>query len=306
MALGYDGKLFILAFDHRGSFKKKFGVGSEATEEQMATLRDAKMLVYEGFKKAVDRGADRSAAGVLVDEEMGTDVARGAQSEGYVFAMPAEASGNPVFDFEYGEDFGKHIEEFNPDFCKVLVRWNPGDSDEDKQAQGPRLKRLSDWLHENDRKFLFELLVPASDTDLASVDNDKAAYDVDVRPDLTIKAIQEIQDYGIEADIWKIEGLDKREDCERLATQIRTGEGRENVVAVVLGRGANDAAVDHWLRMGAPVDAYVGFAIGRSIWSEGVEKFVSGDMSRDEATDSIAENYLRFIKVYDEAESGDS
>ncbi len=303
MALGYDGKLMILAFDHRGSFKRKFDLPPEPSEEDKARLSDAKMLIFEGFEKAIEEGAPKDACGILVDEEMGAEVARTAKEKGFQFAMPVEKSGQPVFDFEYGEDFGKHIEDFDPAFSKVLVRWNPGDPEAEKKEQGPRLKRLADWLHDHDRLFLFELLVPATDDDLAGVDGDKDRYDTEVRPDRTIEAIREIRDeYGIEPDIWKIEGLDERKDCERLGALVREG-GRDNVIAVVLGRGADDDKVDHWLRMGAPVDAYHGLAIGRSIWSAGVEGFVAGEMSREEARDRIARNYRRFIDVYNEAES---
>ena len=303
MALGHDGKLFILAFDHRGSFKKKFGVGDEATAEQMETLKDAKRLVWEGFQKAVEAGAPKESVGILVDEEMGADIAREAKEQGYQLAMPVEKSGQPVFDFEYGEDFGAHIEDFDADFSKVLVRWNPGDPAEEKDAQGPRLKRLGDWLHEHGRTYLFELLVPATDADLARVDGDKDRYDTELRPDLTIGAIKEIQEWGIEPDIWKIEGLDDQKDCERLSETIRTGDGREGVIAVVLGRGADDAKVDHWLQMGAPVEGYEGFAIGRSIWSDEVDAFLAGDKSRDDATQAIGDNFLRFVNVYRDAES---
>jgi myo-inositol catabolism protein IolC len=302
MALGYDGTLFILAFDHRGSFKRKFGVGDDATAEQMATLKDAKRLVWEGFQKAVEAGAPEDAVGVLVDEEMGADIARDAKAAGFHVAMPVEKSGQPVFDFEYGDEFGDHIEEFDPSFSKVLVRWNPGDPQEDKDTQGPRLKRLGDWLHGHGRTYLFELLVPATDADLAQVDGDKARYDAELRPELTIATIKEIQDHGVEPDIWKIEGLDEQKDCERLSETIRTGAGREGVVAIVLGRGADDDAVDHWLRTGAPVEGYNGLAIGRSIWSAQVDAFVDGSTSREAAAQAIGDNFLRFINVYRDAE----
>jgi myo-inositol catabolism protein IolC len=302
MALGYDDTLFVLAFDHRGSFKRKFDVGGDATEEQMQTLRDAKKLVWEGFQQAVVMGAPKDQVGILVDEEMGADIAREAKEQGFQFAMPVEKSGQPVFDFEYGDDFGEHIEDFDPTFSKVLVRWNPGDPRSEKDEQGPRLKRLGDWLRDNDRLYLFELLVPATDEDLAKVDGDKDRYDTELRPDLTLRAIEEIQGYGIEPDIWKIEGLDDQADCERLSRTVRSGEGRERVCAIVLGRGADDAKVDHWLQTGAPVDGYQGFAIGRSIWSDEVDAFVDGSRSREDAAKAIGDNFLRFVNVYRDAQ----
>ncbi|HEX9888840.1 MAG TPA: DUF2090 domain-containing protein, partial [Nitriliruptorales bacterium] len=193
MALGYDAQLFILAFDHRGSFKRMFDVGSDPSPDQYEQLRDAKLLVWEGFQAALEQGAPRDIAGVLVDEEMGAQVAREAKELGVRFAMPVEKSGQPVFDFEFGEEFGQHIEEFDPSFSKVLVRWNPGDPRSEKDEQAPRLKRLGDWLHDHGRLYLFELLVPATDQDLAGVGGDQNRYDTELRPDLTIRTIEEIQ-----------------------------------------------------------------------------------------------------------------
>lgn len=304
MALGYDHKLFILAFDHRGSFKKKFDVGADPTPEQQERLEDIKHLVWEGFQRAADKApVDKQQLGVLVDEEMGSKVAREASDSGFRLAMPVEKSGQKVFDFEFGDAFGEHIEAFDPDFSKVLVRWNPGDAAEDKKTQADRLSRLGAWLHERDRKFLFELLVPASDDDLAKVDGDQERYDRESRPELTLKAIREIRELGVEPDIWKIEGLDEQRHCEQLAELIREG-GRDHVMAIVLGRGAEDARVDHWLTTGAPVEGYQGLAIGRSIWTGPVAAFLDGELDRDAAAERIGANFARFIEVYLGAESG--
>ncbi len=210
------------------------------------------------------------------------------------------ASGQDVFDFEYGDEFGSHIEDFDPDFSKVLVRWNPADDDANKAVQGERLSKLGNWLHENGRKFLFELLVPATEKQLELVGGDSAAYDTEVRPHLTLQVIDEIQQAGVEPDIWKIEGLDRAESCRRLSDLIRR-DGRDGVVAVVLGRGADNDRVDHWLRTGAPVDGYSGFAIGRSIWSNEVRGWNEGELDVEEAEESIAGNFRRFIDVYESA-----
>jgi 5-dehydro-2-deoxygluconokinase len=305
MALGYDGRLYILAFDHRGSFQKKmFGIEGDPTEEQTRTIADAKHLIYEGMVKAVEKSdVDRGAIGVLVDEQFGGDIPRQAKEQGLKLSMPVEKSGQNEFDFEYGEEFGEHIERFDPDFSKVLVRYNPDDDSEANRAQLERLKRLADWLHEHDRKFLYELLVPATDEQLASVDGDTDRYDAELRPELMRRAIEENQDFGIEVDIWKIEGIDERSDAEMLARQTRKGEGREGVVCVLLGRGASDDKVDHWLRVAAPVEGFVGFAIGRSIWWDALKGFLDGSIDRDTASDQVADKYLRFIKVYEEQES---
>jgi myo-inositol catabolism protein IolC len=218
-----------------------------------------------------------------------------------VLAMPVEKSGQEEFDFEYGDRFGEHIERFDPDFTKVLVRYNPDGDEGMNSRQLERLKRLADWLHERDRKFLFELLVPAEDSQLESVGGDTDRYDAELRPELMRRTIAEIQEAGVEVDVWKIEGLDSQEDCQRMAEQCRSG-GRDGVICVVLGRGADDAKVEHWLRQGAPVDGYAGFAIGRTIWSDALKGFLGGQLERERAAQQIADNYLRFVSVYREAE----
>ena len=170
MVLGYEGKLFLLAFDHRGSFQKKFfGVVGTPNAEQTARIADAKRVIYEGMLVALEDGIDRRDAGVLVDEQFGAEVARDAKREGLMLAMPVERSGQDEFDFEYGEDFGAHIEAFDPDFSKVLVRYNPEGDAGMNDRQTARLRRLGDWLHERARRFLFELLVPAEPHQLESV-----------------------------------------------------------------------------------------------------------------------------------------
>ncbi|HXS43509.1 MAG TPA: DUF2090 domain-containing protein [Solirubrobacteraceae bacterium] len=303
MAIGYDGKLYILAFDHRGSFQKKmFGIEGDPTPEETERIADAKHLIFEGMVKAVeDGGIPGDQIGVLVDEEFGGSVPREAREHGLMLAMPVEKSGQDEFDYDYGEEFGEHIEQFDPDFSKVLVRFNPEGDPELNQRQLERLKRLGDWLHEHDRKFLFELLVPAEEDQLESVGGDTDRYDAELRPELMRRAIEQNQDFGGEVDIWKIEGVDAREDAEMLARQTRKGEGREGVVCVLLGRGASDDKVDHWLREAAPVDGFVGFAIGRSIWWDPLKGSLEGSLEREAAARQIADNYLRFIRVYEEA-----
>ncbi len=305
MPLGYDGKLYILAFDHRGSFQKKwFGLGDEITQEDTDRITDAKTLIYEGLERALSQGAEPSITGALVDEQFGGEVPSRAKDHGIKLAMPVEKSGQNEFDFQYGDDFGAHIEKFDPDFSKVLVRYNPDDPDtEMNKRQLERLKRLADWLHDNGRKFLFELLVPATDDQLEQAGGDSDRYDSEQRPDLMRRAIADIQDAGIEVDIWKIEGVDERSDCETLAEQTRSGEGREGVVCVLLGRGASDDKVDHWLQQAAPVEGFIGFAIGRSIWGEALTGYIDGSLEREAAVKQVAANYLRFVKVYEDAEA---
>ena len=114
---------------------------------------------------------------------------------------------------------------------------------------------------------------------------------------LAVKVVEEMRERGADPDIWKIEGLEKAEDCEKISTAIKAGD-RENVIAVVLGRGAGDEKVNEWLRAGASVNGYKGFAIGRSIFWNALKGFHEGKTTREDAVTEISDSYLRFLSVY--------
>ena len=294
--------IYLLAFDHRGSFQKNLlGISGDPTPDEVTHIETAKRIIFTGFRTALDDGLPLEGAGILIDEQFGAAVAREALALGAQLAMPVEKSGQDEFDFEYGEQFGDHIASFDPTYAKVLVRYNAEGDAEMNRRQAERLARLGAWLHDSGRRFLFELLVPAEAHQLAKVDGDADRYDQELRPDLMVAAIGELQAAGVEPDIWKIEGLDAREDCVRVATAARAG-GRDHVECVVLGRGGDESKVVHWLQTGAGVTGFVGFAVGRTIWWGPLEAWLAGTSAEDTAA-TIAGNYRRLVDAYGAAEA---
>jgi len=302
MAIGYDKPLYILPFDHRGSFQTKmFGWKGELNPDQTAQIAATKQVIYDGFKIVVKGGVPKEKAGILVDEQFGAAILRDAAKNGYSTSCPAEKSGQDEFDFEYGEDFAKHIEMFSPTFCKVLVRYNPEGEKALNQRQAARLKRLSDWLHTKSKSlFMFELLVPPEKAQLDKLKGDKKAYDRELRPGLMVKSIQEMQDAGVEADVWKIEGLDRREDCVRVVEAARRG-GRSQVGCIVLGRGEDDNKVREWLGVAAPVPGFIGFAVGRTTFWDPLIDMRAGKMTKEAAATEIARRYREWVDIFDKA-----
>src|SRR5271154_44197 len=259
--IGFDKPLYILPFDHRGSFQKKmFGWDGELSPQQTVEIAAAKRVIYDAFVSAIHDGVPKEKAGILVDEQFGAEILRDATAAGYSTSCPAEKSGQDEFDFEYGEDFGKHIEAFHPNFCKVLVRYNPEGDPVLNQRQAARLRRLSEYLHNHGQsRFMFELLVPAEKAQLDRLKGDTHAYDLELRPRLAVGAIQELQAAGVEPDLWKIEGLDRREDCLEIVATARAG-GRDAVGCIILGRGENDEKVKQWVGVAASGPGFIGFA----------------------------------------------
>ncbi|HYB12736.1 MAG TPA: DUF2090 domain-containing protein [Myxococcota bacterium] len=301
MSVGYNRPLYILPFDHRGSFQTKmFGWKGTLSAAQTAEAAATKRVIYDGFLKALSEGVPQARAGILVDEQFGAEIAHDAAKRKLTLAMCVEKSGQDEFDFEYGEDFGKHIEAFNPTFSKVLVRFNPEGDAAMNTRQSARLKRLSEYLHKSGRKFMFELLVPAEKVQLERLRGDKKAYDQKLRPALMIRAIEALQNAGVEPDVWKIEGLDKREDCVRVVEAARRG-GRNEVGCIVLGRGEDDKKVLEWLRAAAGVPGFIGFAVGRTTFWDPLVAWREKKLTKEQATAKIASNYKGWVELFERA-----
>ncbi|MGO9260565.1 MAG: 2-deoxy-5-keto-D-gluconate 6-phosphate aldolase domain-containing protein [Bryobacteraceae bacterium] len=298
--IGFDKPLYVLPFDHRGSFQTKmFGWKGALTAGQTAEIAAAKQVIYDAFKAAVEDGVPESKAGILVDEQFGAAILRDAAAHRYTTACPAEKSGQEEFDFEYGDDFAKHIETFRPTFSKVLVRYNPEGDRAMNASQAARLKRLSDYLRNSSGSlFMFELIVPAEKAQLDKLNGDETAYDLQLRPQLMTRTIEELQDAGVEPDVWKVEGLDRREDCEKIVGAARRG-GRDKVGVIILGRGEDDRKVFEWLRTASGVPGFIGFAVGRTSFWEPLVSWRAGKITRDEAVNGILRRYREFIAAFE-------
>jgi len=302
--VGFDQPLYVLPFDHRASFQAKmFGWKGALSPEQTAQIAAAKRVIYDGFRAAVAAGVPKDKAGILVDEQFGNAILRDAAAQRYTFACPAEKSGQEEFDFEYGEDFAQHIEAFQPTFCKVLVRYNPESDPALNQRQAERLKRLSQYLHDSSRsRFMFELLVPAEKTQLDQLRGDAKAYDRELRPRLMVQSIEQLQDAQVEPDVWKIEGLERREDCEKMVVAARRG-GRTHVGCIILGRGADGQKVNEWLRTAAGVPGFIGFAVGRTVFWEPLTAWRAKKITREDAVAEIARRYRQFVDVFEQGQA---
>jgi myo-inositol catabolism protein IolC len=298
--VGFDQPLYIQPFDHRGSFQTKmFGWTGALTAEQTAQIAAAKQVIYDGFQAAIVGGVPRAKAGILVDEQFGAAILRDAVKSGYFTASSAEKSGQEEFGFEYGDDFAAHIEAFHPTFCKVLVRYNPEGDAALNRRQADRLKRLSGYLHDKSAsRLMFELLVPPEKAELEEVGGDRKAYDHELRPRLMVRAIHELQDAGVEPDLWKIEGLDARADCGKVVEAARRG-GRDKVSCIVLGRGEDDQKVREWLATAAAVPGFIGFAVGRTVFWDPLVGWRAGKSTREAAVAEVARRYREFVDVFE-------
>lgn len=301
MRLGYDQPLYLLPFDHRHSYVMgMFHFDHPLTPDQHHAVTDSKEVIYDGFRQALGHGVPVTAAGILIDEEFGADILRDATGNGYVTALSTERSGSAEFEFEYGAEFASHIAAFKPTFAKALVRFNPeGDADLNRR-QTTRLKQLSDYCRAVRQRFMLELLVPPTAAQLAQANGFNATFDLLIRPALMLQAIRMLQDAGIEPDIWKVQGLDRRSDCEHLVATARRN-GRSKVCCIVLGHDAEQDQVVRWLETAARVPGFIGFAVGRTTFWDPVAAYIAKQVTRAEAISLVARRYRQWVAVFEQA-----
>ena len=304
--IGYDKPLFVQPFDHRGSFKKKFfGISGQwqvtPGEDQYTPIVETKTLVYRGLLRAIEMGVPAEHVGLLVDSEYGSHIQADAKLKGIPVSTCIEKSGQDVFDFEYGVRWQDHLRFIGPDIVKVLVRHHTADDAGSNREQMTRLQQVSDYVHAtDDLHFMFELLVPAV------TDEEKAAgprYDAEMRYRRMIESIRQLQDFGIEPDIWKLEGLESPEQAKAVAEAARAGtsadgKSRAKVGCILLGRGSDAAQVHAWLRTAAAVPGWIGFAVGRTNFAEPVKAFLADRSKEAEAVEAIARNYKQCVDVW--------
>jgi myo-inositol catabolism protein IolC len=295
----HDDPLFILAMDHRESFGRTlFEVKHDDPDQAQAeAMRSAKLLIFEGLQVA-QPSVTSGRIGVLVDERYGQDVIDAVKSSAdpMELAVPVEASGHEWFTLEWGDQWLEHVKSVKPDYAKVLVRDNPGFDAAQRDAQLTSLAQVSAGLRTVGVPLLYELLVPATDAQLAQAGHDAGAYDRDLRPGLVAQVIADNQAHGVEPALWKVEGLETVEAAQQVAAQAKVG-GRATDL-IVLGRDAPAERLDHWLEVASQVDAFVGFAIGRSIWEDVLsryEAFGASEAAAVNARREIADRYLGFI-----------
>jgi 5-dehydro-2-deoxygluconokinase len=147
---------------------------------------------------------------------------------------------------------------------------------------------------------MFELLVPPEKEQLDQLKGDKKAYDLERRPRLMVQTIQELQDAQVEPDVWKIEGLDRREDCEEIVATSRRG-GRDLVGCIILGRGENDQKVREWLTTAAMVPGFIGFAVGRTSFWDPLVQLRAKQITHEAAVAEIARRYREFVDIFENA-----
>lgn len=292
--------LFILPFDHRDSFiRGLFDFSNTLNAEEIVKIKHFKQVIYQGFKIAMSQTDQLQADfGILVDEQFGEEIIQDAKINNFLCCVCVEKSGQAEFTLEFGEDFGAHINRLKPDFVKALVRYNPEEDSALNQRQIQKLKLVSDFCVNYGYKFMLEPLVVATEQQKQQVGGDLSLYDQEMRPSLMETMIEELQEGGVNPDIWKIEGLEHSEDYEILANQVLGYNANSRII--ILGRNTTNEQVVKWLKAGAVVEGVSGFAVGRTLFWEPLVAYRDTEITAQQASQIIADKFLMLCRAFNE------
>ena len=288
-------QIFALAFDHRNSLRRDFmHLTGQPAPEQHSTMVAAKGVVTDALIEAAPQVSPDTPV-LLIDHEYGGQFVPRAQAAGVKVAMPVEESGQAELRYLCDGHPERVVDAHHPDYVKVLIRYNPGGDAAMNARQRGRLREFSGWLAGRPQQLMLELLVPPEPAQLAAVADDQSRFDRETRAALTAAAIDQIAGDGLRPALWKIEGPESLQDAARIAEAVRAAN--PDAGCLVLGRGADDAAVRRWLAIAAATDGFTGFAVGRTIWWDALKGFADGG-DAGAAVRAVAARYLDLVRYY--------
>lgn len=284
--------LYLLPFDHHRSFLQLLGLPEPLRKKDILKIKEYKQIIYSAFRRAISQGLPKNNAGILVDEAYGKDILLDAKKRGFITAYTLEKSGRQEFMFDRA-DYKKRLNLFQPTYAKVLIRYNPEGNKEINRRQAGKLALLTAYLQTQHLGFLLEVLVPATELQLRKA-RSKKNYESQYRPSLMAKAVKELQSAGVNPEIWKLEGVDKRKELEKIVRLIHP----ESKV-IILGRGESRKKAENWLKVGSQVNRVIGFAVGRTIFQQPLLDHQNKKINKQQAINAIMRNYLHFVKIFE-------
>lgn len=267
-------ELTVLAMDHRSQFEdlcRKVG----ADPERIPAFKALAL-------KAVDRLAQGDPRfGVLLDGRFGMRGLEAAADRPYWIGRPIELPGSRPLEFESSADVATELATWpHNHVVKCLAFYHPDDTAEMRERQERQLLRLQDAC----RKTGHELLVEIIASGVGTVDSHTIA-----------RAIQRLYDLGMKPDWWKLEPTDDRAAWTNVETTIRANDSHCRGV-LLLGLSAPQDTLIASFEAAAAAPIIKGFAVGRTIFAEAAEQWLTGRMD-DEA--AIADLSGRFAVLVD-------
>ncbi|MET0814282.1 MAG: 5-dehydro-2-deoxygluconokinase [Pseudoxanthomonas sp.] len=272
--VGRWDELTVLAMDHRSQF--------EALCEQVGA-DPARIVEFKALAlKAVDRLAKGDPRfGVLLDGRFGMRGLEAAADHAYWIGRPIELPGSCPLDFESSADVATELATWPANHViKCLVFYHPGDAQDLRERQERQLLRLQDAARKTRHELLVEIIASRNGT----VDDGTVS-----------QVMQRFYDLGMRPDWWKLEPNDSAGAWANIERTIAANDAHCRGV-VLLGLSAPESELIASFAAAASTPIVKGFAVGRTIFADAAEQWLTGRMD-DEA--AIADLSRRFEVLVD-------
>lgn len=270
--------LGILAFDHRAQM--------EEVCREPARISYAKRLIAQGAHRGA-LGAGLAAPHVIVDGRYGSEVLARLGGTGSFLARPIELPGSRPVAFEGGGDVAFTLSRWPQEHVvKCLVHYSVEDEQSMKAAQEVRVRALWDACQKTGHELMLEVIIPSDDAFGAwGIENVmRRFYTLSIRPDW-----------------WKISPPRDLDGWAAVAEVVGKHDPHCRGV-LVLGQDVDAVVLEKHIALAAEAPVCRGFAIGRTIWREPFERWLSnGD--DDAFTRDVAAGYARFLEIWRQVRS---
>lgn len=283
----HTSRVYMLASDHRWQWEEWCDTAGVARPR----IAEIKGLVFDAFVRARERSEDvRRHGALLLDDKYGAASIARAIAAGIPVGGPVEKAG--VFPLEW-ERTPFHTRCESTSFVKVLVRYRPEWPEAQKEQQTGKLLELQGWCRQAGIPLLVEIIIMPNG-------EDERDFEERGRPALLASVIRDAYARGLVPAIWKIEGTASVEGARVIDAAIRE---RPAPRQLILGKGADPAAIAGWFDAAAGLASPAGFAIGRSVFMEPATAYLAGRVTPDEAVETIASRYLALVGEWKSRES---
>ncbi|AJP71784.1 bifunctional 5-dehydro-2-deoxygluconokinase/5-dehydro-2-deoxyphosphogluconate aldolase [Sphingomonas hengshuiensis] len=274
----YDA-LTVLAVDHRSQF-----------DEMVVDLGVPRDRIA-GFKSLVLRATHRLAQGdtrfgTLLDGRDGARALEAAADLPYWVGSPIEVPGSRPLQFEGGADVGITLREWPvQQVVKCLVYYRLDDPPELRAMQDRQLLRLFDACRGTRHELLVEVIVSAHGL---------------VAVDTTAQVLEHFYTLGVYPDWWKLEPDGDPATWAAIDAVIARHDPLCQGV-LLLGLSATPQVLVERFAAAAPFTIVKGFAVGRTIWHDSAQQWLTGTIDDSEAIERIAANFRALVEAWRQA-----
>jgi len=275
-------RLYVLAFDHRWQIEELADRYAASRER----IRRLKWLIWEGWQTVASKHAE---VGILADDLYSDQVLEAASGSGHFVARALDEPASLPLRLLGEPEVASFLRTWPKDqVVKVIAYMGSGDPDELTADQTRTLVRAQRACWKVGRELLVEIQAPPG-----------KAHE----PGEVARIVDTLIAGGIEPEWWKLPPLPNANEWDEISSVVQSADVACRGL-LVLGQGSTVENLEVAFAAAAPQPLCRGFAVGRTIFAEVAEAWLSGSATDDEASRSIAERFLAIIDVFEKASLG--